>query len=138
MVKTDTISVNSQGHTDVRDLTAEVQHSVEVSGLTSGLVTVFVGGSTAAITTVEFEPGLVKDLKSLFERICPEDADYHHHATSGDDNGSAHVRAAMVGPSVTIPFMQKTLALGDWQQVVLVDFDTRPRRRELVLLMIGE
>jgi secondary thiamine-phosphate synthase enzyme len=138
MVKTDSISVRTAGRTDIHDLTARVRQCVERSGLSAGQVTIFVGGSTAGLTTVEFEPGLVKDLKETFEKIAPEGADYHHHAAWGDDNGSSHVRAALLGPSLTVPFVGGKLALGTWQQIVLIDFDTRPRSRDLVVQMLGE
>ena len=106
--------------------------------MAEGQILVFVPGSTAGVTTVEFEPGLVRDLNEFFEKLIPEGRDYHHHATWGDDNGSSHVRAAIVGPSLMIPFSGGRLLLGTWQQVVLVDFDTRPRQRNVVLQLTGE
>jgi secondary thiamine-phosphate synthase enzyme len=99
---------------------------------------VFVPGSTAAVTTIEYEPGLVKDVKEAFEKIAPEGAAYHHHERWGDDNGSAHVRAAMLGPSLMVPFVKGKLLLGQWQQIVLVDFDTRARTRDVVVQVICE
>ena len=95
-------------------------------------------GSTAGVTTIEFEPGAVADLNGLFERLAPRNAEYRHHLRWGDDNGSSHVRAALLGPSVTVPFVDGELRLGTWQQVMLLEFDTQPRRRELVVQMIGE
>ena len=138
MVRTDSIHVNTDGHTDILDITEDVQRCVAGTKLGTGQVTVFVSGSTAGLTTVEFEPGLVKDLKEVFEKIAPAAADYHHHATWGDDNGNAHVRASLLGPSVTVPFVKGKLTLGTWQQIVLIDFDTRARSRDLVVQIFGE
>jgi secondary thiamine-phosphate synthase enzyme len=101
-------------------------------------VTLFVVGSTAALTTIEFEPGAVADFNRLFEEIAPRDAEYDHHQRWGDDNGSSHVRASLLGPSLTIPFVDEALSLGTWQQVVLVEFDTRGRKRDIVIQVIGE
>jgi len=137
-VQTRFLTARSRGHGDVVDLTAELGQAVKDSGLASGIATLFVSGSTAGLSTIEFEPGAVQDLKLAFEKIAPEGADYHHHATWGDDNGSAHVRACLLGPSLTVPFQQGRALLGTWQQVVLVDFDTRPREREIVLQLLGE
>ncbi len=129
MVSTHTFRVETRGRTDIVDITARVAEAVRGTGT----AVVFVGGSTAGITTVEFEPGLVRDLKEAWERVAPEGKDYHHHATWGDDNGSAHVRAALLGPSLSVPFVEGRLLLGTWQQIVLVDFDTRARSREIVV-----
>lgn len=137
MIETRQIHLETRGHCDVRDLTPDLDRLVRESGLREGQVLVFVPGSTAGVTTIEFEPGLVKDLSEFFERLIPEAADYHHHATWGDDNGSSHVRAALVKPSLTIPFTESQMCLGTWQQVVFVDFDTRPRRRSLVVQLSG-
>ena len=103
-----------------------------------GIATVFVVGSTAGITTIEFEPGAVADFNRLFEELAPRDAEYQHHLRWGDDNGSSHVRAALLGPSLTVPFAEGDLLLGTWQQIMLVEFDTRPRDREIVIQVIGE
>ncbi len=138
MVTTETLRVRTSGQGDVRDLTAEVTHSVSSARLRSGLVTVFVAGSTAGITTIECEPGAVSDLDEVFERIAPRQADYAHHLRWGDANGSSHVRAAMLGPSVTIPVVGGRLVLGTWQQVVLVEFDVDARDREVIVQMMGE
>jgi len=137
-VKTETFSIQTQGHNDILDVTSEVQAAVDRSDLQAGTANVFVPGSTAGFTTVEFEPGLVKDLKEAFEKIAPAGKDYHHHATWGDDNGNSHVRASLLGPGITVPFTSGRLILGSWQQVILVDFDTRPRKREIVVQLIGE
>jgi secondary thiamine-phosphate synthase enzyme len=138
MIRTMEFSFETGGHTDVRDITGELSAAVAESGLDRGQVLAFVPGSTAGITTVEFEPGLVRDLKEFFEDLLPEAAEYHHHQTWGDDNGASHVRAALIGPSIQIPFDDGKLLVGTWQQVVLIDFDTRPRRRRLIVQVSGE
>jgi len=138
MVRSHTIEVSTGRQGDAHDLTKRVADAVAASGLKAGIVTTFVVGSTAAITTIEFEPGAVADLNGLFERLAPRDAEYRHHLRWGDDNGSSHVRAALLGPSVTIPIVDGAPALGTWQQIMLLEFDTRPRKREVVVQMIGE
>jgi secondary thiamine-phosphate synthase enzyme len=138
MIRTTQIELQTRGHCDVKDVTPVLQQAIEKSGMTEGQATVFVPGSTAGVTTVEFEPGLVKDLNAFFQKIIPEGPDYHHHTTWGDDNGSSHVRAALLKPSLTIPFAGGRLLLGTWQQVVVIDFDTRPRTRSVVLQIMGE
>ncbi len=130
------ISTNGQG--DVRDITSVVARLVTESGAREGTVTAFVVGSTASITTIEFESGAVEDLNRMFESLAPRHAEYRHHLRWGDDNGSSHVRAALLGPSVVVPFQNARLLLGTWQQLVLVEFDTRPRERELVIQIAGE
>ena len=122
----------------MHDVTAEVAAAVSESGLVAGVATVAVVGSTAGITTIEFEPGAVADFNRLFEQLAPRDGPYAHHERWGDDNGSSHVRAALLGPSVAIPFSDAALALGTWQQLVLVECDTRARTRELVIQLVGE
>ena len=114
-----------------------LQRALAEAGLKEGQATIFVAGSTAGVTTVEFEPGLVKDLNEFFQKIIPEGPDYHHHNTWGDDNGSSHVRAALLKPSLTVPFAEGRLLLGTWQQVVVIDFDTRPRRRSVIFQFMG-
>jgi secondary thiamine-phosphate synthase enzyme len=138
MVKTDVLTVKTRGSTHIVDLTEEVQRVIQQSEIKQGILTLFVNGSTAALTTVEFEPGLVKDLQELFDRMIPKDHYYHHHERWNDDNGHSHLRASLLGPSLTIPFTESKAALGIWQQVVLVDFDTRPRTREVVVQILGE
>ncbi len=138
MIETIEITLETRGRCDVKDVTASVHNALQKSGLREGQVLIFVGGSTAGVTTIEFEPGLIKDIGEFFQQIIPEGGAYHHHATWGDDNGASHVRAALLKPSLTVPFCAGTLLLGDWQQIVLVDFDTRPRRRKLVLQFMGE
>jgi secondary thiamine-phosphate synthase enzyme len=132
------IRVSTKGHTDVIDITDSVSDLLEKHKLQTGSVTVFVSGSTAGVTTVEYEPGLVKDLPEAFEKIAPTGKSYHHDATWGDNNGYAHVRASLLGPSLTIPFNNGGLLLGTWQQIVLIDFDDRPRERVIVVQLIGD
>lgn len=131
-----TIEVSTEGNTEVVNLSAALAEQMKgIEG--EGLVHLFVAGSTAAITTVEFEPGLVKhDLKAAFQRLVPDDAAYEHEATWNDDNGHSHVRAALVGPGLMVPFAKGKLIMGEYQQVVLLDFDTRPRRRKVVCTII--
>lgn len=136
-VCTDSLEVATRGFTHVIDLTDGLAECLSRSQLTEGLLTVFVPGSTGALTTIEYEPGLLEDIPALFEKLAPHDFPYHHHETWHDDNGSSHLRAALVGPSISVPFVEGRLTLGTWQQVVLVDFDTRPRRRRLVVQIIG-
>lgn len=131
--------VQTQGNTQVIDLTARVADCLKNAKLTHGIVAVFVVGSTAALTTTEYEPGLVnRDLKAAFEKIAPEDAPYLHEQTWHDDNGHSHVRASLLGPSLTVPFNERKLELGTWQQIVLIDFDTRPRSRKIIVQLLGE
>src|SRR5688572_18796772 len=137
MVETTRHQVVTKGQGDVQDLTEIVARAIGGSPLTAGLVTVAVVGSTAGITTIEFEPGAVADLNRVWERLAPRDGEYQHHLQWGDDNGSSHVRAAMLGPSISIPFDGGRLCVGTWQQIVLIEFDTRPRRREVVIQLIG-
>jgi secondary thiamine-phosphate synthase enzyme len=131
-------AVPSAGHGDILDITRNVAEAVAGSGLESGVATIFVTGSTAGLTTIEYEPGLVHDLTAAFERLYPQAIEYRHHEKWGDDNGHSHVRASMLGPSLAVPFVQASLTLGTWQQIILVDFDTRPRSREYVVQMMGE
>ena len=138
MVKTVRHTISTKGQGDAHDVTRIVTRAVSASGLRAGIVTVFVIGSTAALTTIEFEPGAVSDFNRLFETLAPRDADYRHHLRWGDDNGSSHVRAALLGPSLTIPFTDASVVLGTWQQIMLIEFDTRGREREIVVQMVGE
>ncbi len=137
-VKTEAIEISTKGHTDIINITGSVQNALEKSGLREGQLTVFISGSTAGVTTIEYEPGLLKDLPEAFEKIAPTGVRYHHDATWGDGNGYAHVRAALLGASFTAPFKDGRLLLGTWQQIVVMDFDNRPRRRSVVVQMIGE
>ncbi len=135
---TDTLAVSTRGESQVLDLTPSIQAAVERHRYREGQVLVFVSGSTAALTTVEFEPGLQRDLPAALERIAPRGIGYAHEETWRDDNGHAHVRASLIGPSLVAPFKDGRLLLGTWQQIVLIDFDTRPRQRELVLQLCGQ
>jgi secondary thiamine-phosphate synthase enzyme len=125
-------------NTDVIDITDEIVEQVDVSGISQGQVLVFTPGSTAAITTIEFEPGAVEDLKQAIERIAPTDIRYRHDARWGDGNGYAHVRAALLGGSLTVPIIDGRLMLGTWQQIVLLDFDNRSRKRQVIVQINGE
>jgi len=139
MVKTETIEVQTAGNTDICDITGQVSQAVAASGVKEGTVTLFNVGSTAGITTTEYEPGLANyDIKAAFERIAPENARYEHEKTWHDDNGHSHVRAALLGPSLSVPVVDGRLTLGTWQQIILVDFDTRPRKRTVICQIIGE
>lgn len=137
-VETKYIHVNTEGNCDVIDITHPVIEAVADSGLSSGTVTVFVPGSTAGVTTIEFESGAVNDLKEVFSRLVPENDFYAHNARWGDGNGHSHIRASILGPSISIPFSSSRLILGTWQQIILVDFDNRPRDREIILQILGE
>lgn len=138
MVVTKTIKLKSKGDTDIIDITAGVSGHVESSGIKNGIVTVFVPGSTGGLTTIEYEPGLIEDIRQSLEIIAPRQGEYHHDLRWHDGNGFSHVRAAMLGPSLTVPFSDKRLRLGTWQQIVFIDFDNRSRSRELVLQIMGE
>lgn len=138
MVITTTHRLRTRGQGDAHDITAVVAAALADSELSHGLATISVVGSTAGVTTIEFEPGAVADFSALLERLAPRHADYEHHRRWGDDNGSSHARAALVGPSVSIPFVDGRLLLGTWQQIALFEFDTRPRGREIVVQLIGD
>lgn len=135
---TEFIPIATRGHTDIVDITPQAAGLLLKSGLQEGTAVFFVSGSTAGITTIEYEPGLLKDLPEAYEKIAPENFRYHHDATWGDGNGYAHVRAALLGASLTVPFKGGKLLLGTWQQVVVIDFDNRSRRREIVLQLTGQ
>jgi secondary thiamine-phosphate synthase enzyme len=138
MIVTKTMTLSAKGYCDIHDITGSVQDLVRSSGITSGTVTVFVPGSTGGLTTIEFEPGLRADLPELMEKLIPSDIDYKHDQTWHDGNGFSHLRAAMIGPDITIPFVAGKLTLGTWQQVVFLDFDNRRRNRELIVQIMGE
>ncbi len=135
---TDSVEISSRGHTDIIDITPQIKHVLEETKLERGNLTVFVSGSTAGVTSIEYEPGLLADLPEAFDKIAPTGVTYHHDEAWGDGNGYAHVRAALLGPSFTAPFDNARLLLGTWQQIVVIDFDNRPRRRNIVIQMIGE
>ena len=128
----------TEGYCDIIDITPKVDELVQKERIKKGLATIFVSGSTAALTTIEFEPGLVKDLKELLEKLIPSGKRYHHDDRWGDDNGFSHLRSSLFGPSLQIPIEGGRLLLGTWQQIVLVDFDNRPRSREIVVQLMGE
>ena len=132
------ISLDTKGDPDLIDITKEVTGILRKSGLKKGSLTVFVVGSTAAITTFEYEPGLIKDVRELYEKLIPREGAYAHDETWGDANGFSHLRALLQGPSLVIPFVEGELTLGTWQQVVLAEFDNRPRQRRIVVQIIGE
>ena len=132
------ISLSTQGNGQVVDITDDVVRHIRDSGLKNGTVTLFIPGSTSALTTIEYESGVVHDLQQLFDRIAPPNLDYRHNLRWGDGNGHAHVRHALLGPSLTIPFVEGRLTLGTWQQVILIDFDNRPRTRSVVVQIMGE
>jgi len=137
-IVTESFSISTKGNTDILDITQDVQQKINSSGLNEGSVLVFVGGSTAGITTIEFEPGLKKDYPAFFEKIIPSNITYKHDETWHDGNGHSHVRAALQGASLTIPFKSKNLLLGTWQQIILIDFDNRPRKRNITVQITGK
>ena len=138
MVITKNIKLKSRGDTDIIDITDSVSGYVEKSKVKNGIVTVFVPGSTAGLTTIEYEPGLIEDIRQSLEVIAPRRGEYHHNLRWHDGNGFSHVRAAMLGPSLTVPFSNKRLQLGTWQQIVFIDFDNRSRSREIIVQIMGE
>jgi secondary thiamine-phosphate synthase enzyme len=137
-IVTDSIPLSTRGDADIIDITPQVAAIVSKHGFTQGHALVFVSGSTAGITTIEYEPGLLKDIPAAFDKIAPKGARYFHEETWHDGNGHSHVRAALLGCSLTVPFNEGRLLLGTWQQIVLIDFDNRPRRREVVVQLTGE
>jgi secondary thiamine-phosphate synthase enzyme len=138
MVVTKKISLESKGHCDIIDITPQVQQRLAETDINEGTVTLFISGSTAGLTTIEFEPGLISDFKEMWERNVPQDIPYKHDRAWGDGNGHSHVRASLLGASLVIPFNDRRLALGTWQQIVLVDFDNRARSRQIVMQIMGE
>jgi len=138
MTYTETITLSTRGFTDVIDVTGRVAAAAERSGVRSGLVTVFCQGSTGAVTTIEYESGVVNDLKKAVEKLVPSNVPYEHDRRWGDGNGFSHVRAALMKPSLTVPLVKGSLALGSWQQIVFIDFDNRKRNREVIVQVLGE
>jgi len=138
MVVTKKISLQSKGHCDIIDITPDVEQQLAETDIRNGTVTLFISGSTAGISTIEFESGLLSDFQSMWERNVPRDITYNHDRRWGDGNGYSHVRASLLGASLVIPFNDKRLALGTWQQIVLIDFDNRPRSRQVILQIMGE
>ena len=138
VIKTKTLKVKSKGENDIIDITQETENAIEESYIKDGVVTLFVSGSTGALTTIEYEPGLLVDFPKMLDRIAPKDIEYGHEKMWHDGNGHSHVRASLVGPSLTVPFKDRKLLLGTWQQIVFLELDTRSRNRNLVLQIIGE
>jgi len=138
MVVTRKIGIRTKGECDLIDITVQVKREVLDSGINAGTVTVFISGSTAGISTIEYESGLVSDFQGMWDRTVPRNITYQHDRRWGDGNGYSHVRASLLGPSLVVPFTDKTLLLGTWQQIVVADFDNRPRSREIVLQIMGE
>jgi len=136
-VVTEYLHFSTKGNTDILDITEDVQAALDKIKLKKGIVAMSVIGSTGALTTCEFEPGLQKDLKEIFQKLIPPGS-YHHDQAWGDGNGHSHLRASLVGPSLTIPFNKNKLVLGTWQQIIFLDFDARARKREIILQLIGE
>jgi len=137
-IVTKSATIQTKGNCDISDITSEVTAKVNESGISNGTVTLFITGSTGAITTIEYEPRLLSDFKNMWDRVIPQNIPYEHNKTWGDGNGHSHVRASVLGPSLSIPFVNKRLTLGTWQQIVFIDFDNRPRTREIVLQIMGE
>jgi len=137
-VATESFEIGSEGEGDMIDITGDVRKALESSDVSNGIATVFILGSTAAVTTIEFEPGLAKDFPRMLDRVAPKNADYDHEKKWHDGNGRSHVKASLVGPSLTIPVAKGELVLGEWQQIVVAEFDTRPRTRKVVVQLVGE
>jgi secondary thiamine-phosphate synthase enzyme len=137
-VSTKLIKIHSKGENDMMNLTEEISSFVKKSGISNGTITVFVSGSTGSVTTIEYEPGLIKDFPEMLDRIVPKDLDYGHERMWHDGNGHSHVKASLMGPSLTVPLMDGELCLGTWQQIVFVELDTRSRTRDLILQILGE
>ena len=134
----DEINVKTEGEVDIIDVTGDIQKIISKSKIKSGIVCVFVKGSTATLTTIEYEPGLMKDFPRALQKIAPKGEHYDHHETWHDDNGHSHVRASLMGPSITVPIKDGQLIHGTWQQVVFVELDTRPRDRAIIVQIVGE
>jgi len=137
-ISTRSIKIHSKGENDIIDLTDKISNFVKKSGISNGTVIIFVSGSTGSVTTIEYESGLIKDFPEMLDRIAPRDLDYGHEQMWHDGNGHSHVKASLVGPSLTVPFIEGELCLGTWQQIVFLELDTRERTRNLVLQIIGE
>ncbi len=138
MVTTKKIGLQTKGNCDIIDITPQLEQQLAQTDMSDGIVTLFVSGSTASVSTIEYEPGLLSDFKDMWERNIPKDIPYKHDSAWGEGNGYSHVRASLLGASLVIPFSDKKLALGTWQQIVLVDFDNRPRSRQIVVQIMGE
>ena len=138
MVVSKKISLSTKGECDMVDITPQVEQQLAEAGISNGTVTIFVAGSTAGVTTIEFEPGLTSDFQGMWQRIVPKNIPYAHDRRWGDGNGYSHVRASLLGGSLVVPFSDKRLTLGTWQQIVLIDFDNRPRSRQIILQIMGD
>jgi secondary thiamine-phosphate synthase enzyme len=138
VVSRESFNISTRGNGHMLDVTSDVSEAVRRTGMSGGVVTVFIAGATASVTTIEYEPGLVEDMDELFESIAPSGREYHHNLRWHDGNGHAHVRAALLGPSLTVPFNNSRLELGIWQQIVIIDFDNKSRSREIVCQVTGE
>ncbi|HIE34462.1 MAG TPA: YjbQ family protein [Candidatus Altiarchaeales archaeon] len=138
MIITKTIEISMEADGDTADITEYVQRAIDSSGLNNGIVTIFILGSTGAVSTMEYEPGLKRDIRRAFDVIAPKNIDYEHHKTWHDNNGRGHIRATFIGPSLVVPFVDKKLTLGTWQQIIVINLDTRPRRRRIILQIMGE
>ncbi len=137
-VITHTLEISTKGNCDIIDITDNVAHVLTSLNVSAGTVTIFVPGATGGVTTIEYESGALRDLKEAFDRMAPSDIHYQHNERWHDGNGHSHVRAALLGPSLSVPFQKKRLILGTWQQIIFVDFDVRSRRREIILQIMGE
>jgi secondary thiamine-phosphate synthase enzyme len=137
-VATRTIDVSTRGDCDIIDITADIARELDNADIDNGTVTIFITGSTAGVTTIEYEPGLIKDLKNAFDRLIPQNISYDHDMRWHDGNGHAHVRASILGASLVVPFNNKRMELGTWQQIIIVDFDNRPRKRDIMLEIMGD
>ncbi len=138
VIKTKTLKIKSKGENDMIDITQQTEDTIKESYIKDGVVTLFVSGSTGALTTIEYEPGLLVDFPKMLERIAPKNIEYGHEKMWHDGNGHSHVKASLIGPSLTVPFKDKKLLLGTWQQIVFLELDTRSRNRNLVLQIVGE
>jgi secondary thiamine-phosphate synthase enzyme len=138
MIVNNRIQFQTKGNGQIIDITDQVSHNLQDSGLTNGIITLFTPSSTSGLTTTEYESGAIHDLQQLFDRVAPPDLDYRHNQRWGDGNGHAHARHALLGPSLTIPFVEGQMTLGTWQQIIFVDFDNRPRSRTLILQIMGD
>ncbi|MBP7792645.1 MAG: secondary thiamine-phosphate synthase enzyme YjbQ [Candidatus Goldbacteria bacterium] len=138
IIKMERISFSTKGFNEIKDITDRVAELIEESDVKNGIVALFVPGSTGGLTTIEYESGLISDFPDLMEKLIPYKAHYEHNATWGDANGASHLRASLIGPSLTIPFKDKKMTLGTWQQIIFIDFDTHSRNRSIVVQIMGE
>jgi secondary thiamine-phosphate synthase enzyme len=138
MITNKTILIHTKGNCDVIDITSQVSNEINLSSITNGIVTLFISGSTAGISTMEYEDGVINDFKGMWDRTVPKNITYQHDSKWGDGNGFSHVRASLLGPSLVIPLINKKMALGTWQQIIVTDFDNRPRSREIIIQISGE